>query len=251
MRVINSDDFQDLSIEKRMCRFPHERWHANASLHYSFISCEIYMRVENEMKNCNCTLHFAPSECNFENWFQINDTNANDIWLWFIWFYRWKSLLQFSSNDMCCAIQHRIRKRKWILEVPSELYRNAYWYYRVTLLDYELLIVFFLYIFLFFLFLNSFSNIQFVYRHQSKARAIKYSPIDENDTIAGFSSVKIEIFNKQKRLIRAVSFDTLDLVVTVGSIAGVFFGASFLSLAEIIFIWILHKFKVMENHTGN
>ncbi|XP_031621609.1 uncharacterized protein LOC116339717 [Contarinia nasturtii] len=62
-QMINSADIRDLSIEKRQCRFPDERWPPNASMPYSFATCFIYVRAQLEIQLCNCTLHFAPSEC--------------------------------------------------------------------------------------------------------------------------------------------------------------------------------------------
>lgn len=55
---------RDLSIEKRQCRYPEERWPLDASLPYGFASCMIYTRVRIDLELCNCTLHFAPIECN-------------------------------------------------------------------------------------------------------------------------------------------------------------------------------------------
>lgn len=62
--IENDAGVRDVSIEKRQCRFPDERWPLNASLPYSFNSCLIYTRIQIELELCNCTLHFAPIECN-------------------------------------------------------------------------------------------------------------------------------------------------------------------------------------------
>lgn len=57
------------------------------------------------------------------------------------------------------------------------------------------------------------------------------------------STVIIEIANKPTiRLIRNVTFTRLDFIVSIGSIIGLFFGASILSLAEIVYIWSIRKF---------
>lgn len=57
------------------------------------------------------------------------------------------------------------------------------------------------------------------------------------------STIEIEIVNKPTiRLIRNVTFTRLDFVVSIGGIIGLFFGASILSLAEIIYIWTIRKF---------
>lgn len=57
------------------------------------------------------------------------------------------------------------------------------------------------------------------------------------------STVEIEIMNKPTiRLIRNVTFTRLDFIVSIGGIIGLFFGASILSLAEIIYVWTIRKF---------
>lgn len=57
------------------------------------------------------------------------------------------------------------------------------------------------------------------------------------------STVVIEVANKPTiRLIRNVTFTRLDFVVSIGGIIGLFFGASILSLLEIIYIWLLRKY---------
>ncbi|XP_031627739.1 pickpocket protein 19-like [Contarinia nasturtii] len=61
-QIVNTADVQDISIEKRQCRFSDERWPLNASLPYNFQSCLIYTRVQIDLDLCNCTLHFAPIE---------------------------------------------------------------------------------------------------------------------------------------------------------------------------------------------
>ncbi|XP_031617624.1 uncharacterized protein LOC116337326 isoform X2 [Contarinia nasturtii] len=69
-----------------------------------------------------------------------------------------------------------------------------------------------------------------------------YIPFNESDTKSGDVSMTVVIPNLPTRLTRQLLFTSLDLVVTIGSIIGLFFGASFLSLAEIIYIWILRRF---------
>lgn len=57
------------------------------------------------------------------------------------------------------------------------------------------------------------------------------------------STIEIEIVNKPTiRLIRNVTFTRLDFIVSIGGIIGLFFGASILSLVEIIYIWMIRKF---------
>lgn len=64
----------------------------------------------------------------------------------------------------------------------------------------------------------------------------------ERDTVPRKSIVVIEIANKPTfRLLRDVSFSRLDFVVAIGSIIGLFFGASLLSLVEIIYMLIFRR----------
>lgn len=57
------------------------------------------------------------------------------------------------------------------------------------------------------------------------------------------STIEIEIANRPTiRLIRNVTFTRLDFIVSIGGIIGLFFGASILSLAEIIYIWTIRRF---------
>lgn len=63
-QIKNENDVRDISIEQRNCRFPDERWPLHASLPYSIASCMTYTQIQIELDLCNCTLHFAPIECN-------------------------------------------------------------------------------------------------------------------------------------------------------------------------------------------
>ncbi|XP_055306589.1 pickpocket protein 11-like [Sitodiplosis mosellana] len=74
-------------------------------------------------------------------------------------------------------------------------------------------------------------------KKKARKKAISYV-----DSTTGISSVFIEVNNKMKQLSRSARVTDLDLVITVGSIVGLFFGASLLSLVEIIYLWILHRF---------
>lgn len=56
------------------------------------------------------------------------------------------------------------------------------------------------------------------------------------------STVTIQIQNPPSlRFIRNVSHTPLDFVVNIGGIIGLFFGASIISLAEMVYIWTLRK----------
>lgn len=57
------------------------------------------------------------------------------------------------------------------------------------------------------------------------------------------STVVIEIQNSPSiRYVRNVSFTRLNFIVTIGGVIGLFFGASILSLIEIIYIWFIRQF---------
>lgn len=67
--------------------------------------------------------------------------------------------------------------------------------------------------------------------------------MNEIGAIKQNSTIELEIKNKPTlRFIRNVSFTRLDFVVSIGGIIGLFFGASILGLAEIIYIWCIRKF---------
>lgn len=79
-------------------------------------------------------------------------------------------------------------------------------------------------------------------RYYRKKRLIGYKSIDENDPTSGITTVTVKINSQPKQLTRSVPVTGLDLVVTIGSIVGLFFGASILSLYEIVHVWIFHRF---------
>ena len=60
--------------------------------------------------------------------------------------------------------------------------------------------------------------------------------------MADVTTVTIEINTQPKRYTRSARLTNLDLFITFGSIVGLFFGASLLSLVEIIQFFILHRF---------
>lgn len=64
----------------------------------------------------------------------------------------------------------------------------------------------------------------------------------EGAPIRGNMTVSIKIEMSSGKIVREVSFTSLDFVVTIGSIIDLFFGASFLCLVEIVYIWIVRKF---------
>lgn len=87
--------------------------------------------------------------------------------------------------------------------------------------------------------------------HESSYRRLKLSDESDDDvkwpsyftTNRRASTVEIGVANKPTiRLIRNVTFTRLDFVVSIGGIIGLFFGASLLSLVEIIYIWVLRKY---------
>lgn len=84
-------------------------------------------------------------------------------------------------------------------------------------------------------------NNNFNCRFYKKRKARPYVSKNDSDPISGHTSVKIEVENNPKKLTTEVSFSSLDFVVIIGSIIGLFFGASYLSLAELMYIWIWRK----------
>ena len=84
------------------------------------------------------------------------------------------------------------------------------------------------------------------YRFYRYSREDKYHGYEmdstSDDPTTSITSVAIEINSQPKQLTRSVRFTNLDLVITIGSIIGLFFGASLLSFVEIIYIWILRRF---------
>lgn len=63
--MANDKEIQNISIEQRNCRFPYEIQHISQEW-YSFPRCLTQLRVEYELKNCNCTLHTAPEFCTYQ-----------------------------------------------------------------------------------------------------------------------------------------------------------------------------------------
>lgn len=74
----NSVNTREESIAKRQCRFPDERWPSTATLPYSYASCLTYVRVQFELKLCNCTIHTSPIECKLCNSPEITNCVLTD-----------------------------------------------------------------------------------------------------------------------------------------------------------------------------
>lgn len=94
-------------------------------------------------------------------------------------------------------------------------------------------------------------SFSFMVFRSSEYRKVKPDHLSEEDlklkslyqaTYTQTSTIVIEIANQPTiRLIRNIKFTRLDFIV-IGSIIGLFFGASILSFAEIIYIWMIRKF---------
>ncbi|XP_055307198.1 uncharacterized protein LOC129571421 [Sitodiplosis mosellana] len=78
--------------------------------------------------------------------------------------------------------------------------------------------------------------------HNVKEKSIGYKSVNKSDQTDGITSVTIEINSQPKLLTRSARLTNLDLVITIGSIVGIFFGASLLSLIEFIHLWSLSRF---------
>lgn len=85
------------------------------------------------------------------------------------------------------------------------------------------------------------------YYKESKDPTDEYVQYNDSDPVSGNTSVLIEVLNQSQKLVLRRSFTNLDLVVTIGSIIGLFFGASFLSLVEIVYIWLLRRYEWLIN----
>lgn len=106
-------------------------------------------------------------------------------------------------------------------------------------------------VFLFFLIMNSASRKSLVSDYKSNLFFSKYKFLGsfsldsqlESTQTDEMASVTINIINiPNNRYMRNVVFTSLDLVVSIGGIAGLFFGASVLSIVEIIYIIFLRRF---------
>lgn len=65
----------------------------------------------------------------------------------------------------------------------------------------------------------------------------------EYKTLDKMASVTVNVINMPNiRYIRNVVVTSLDLVVSIGGIAGLFFGASLLSIIEMFYIYLMRKF---------
>lgn len=69
-----------------------------------------------------------------------------------------------------------------------------------------------------------------------------YQVLSEDET-GELSTISVDVPNVPTlRYIRNVAKTQLDLVVSIGGVAGLFFGASILSLVEFFYIWFYRKF---------
>lgn len=78
-------------------------------------------------------------------------------------------------------------------------------------------------------------------RYNKRKKVVGYRRVNESDPRSGITTVTIGILNQPKQLTRSVSFTNLDLVISIGSIIGLFFGASILSLVEIVYFLFLRR----------
>lgn len=90
---------------------------------------------------------------------------------------------------------------------------------------------------------SSKSNFNMTGFHRSPPKLnTDYSYRNACDQLPQFAAVTVEVNGEMKSLMRSVHFTKLDLVICIGSIIGLFFGASLLSLVEIMHLWFLHRF---------
>lgn len=89
-----------------------------------------------------------------------------------------------------------------------------------------------------------YSFIWLIYRFFKRPKSIAYKSINDSDLTSGITSVSIEVNGQPKRLTRSVRLTNLDLVITIGSIISLFFGASLLTFMNIVHIWILRRFWI-------
>lgn len=81
IEMFNSIDVLSKTIDQRQCRFPEEHlddW----EWPYSFSSCLTRLRINLELKMCNCTLHTSPSKCKCR---LHSPPDWRRIHLWFLW----------------------------------------------------------------------------------------------------------------------------------------------------------------------
>ena len=87
-----------------------------------------------------------------------------------------------------------------------------------------------------------FSNELNLLRRFDAFRSDREMEIDPK-TKGELAQVNIDILSVPNiRYIRNVAVSNLDLVVTIGGVGGLFFGASLLSVLEFCYIWLIRKF---------
>lgn len=82
------------------------------------------------------------------------------------------------------------------------------------------------------------------YRSSNKPQIERYNTVTGRLEPRATTTVTIEMNGQPNNLIRSARLTHLDMFITIGNIIGLFFGASLLSLAEIVHLWILHRFWV-------
>lgn len=71
IEVINGKELPKVAIIQRNCRFPTEPERSWQEW-YNIGRCLAQMRVDHELKHCNCTLHTAPVICTFRFHLRMN-----------------------------------------------------------------------------------------------------------------------------------------------------------------------------------
>lgn len=64
--TLNDPDIKALPLDQRLCRFHDEKinlYKTNITLPYSVSACFSMLRLETEIKYCNCTIHTSPKIC--------------------------------------------------------------------------------------------------------------------------------------------------------------------------------------------
>lgn len=80
------------------------------------------------------------------------------------------------------------------------------------------------------------------HRQKTDQKKLKTSTAGKKRHQSYRTTVTILIQNRPAlRLIRTVPHSSLDFVVSIGGIFGLFFGGSIISLFEIVYIWIFRK----------
>lgn len=62
VEITNSNEVHHIPVDKRKCRFPHERL-MGSDMPYSMSACFTELRIRIELEKCNCTMPTSPIEC--------------------------------------------------------------------------------------------------------------------------------------------------------------------------------------------